>query len=438
MIFEYILSGLGMTRITTGNFRISPDTIKATQKSLDAANSDSEYLVGGLFNAYVETGFGPILQEHYRKHFSDVHVDSGGLQVITRGLPITAALKKQIYHTQGTYGDIAMCFDEIPLQVMEGSNNKSNRTSIDNKVFVVSNMEAKARETGRNVNEQLKTFRDMKSDTKVMLIVQGNNRFDFAKWAEWAYAEVDDDLKDSVHGLAMADTCIGNGILETVEMCAAIPLMNLPDRIKKTIHFLGVGSLSRLVPIIELSRGKLFEDAHISFDSTSHTSSLVMGKYTNSKGRIVKLGRTANRDNIEFFKRVYDEIAKFYTHSISFDDYLKYIVDNITSSTHLGNYDNYEQGVVANLTYWFTVMISVDNFMGNVVQCQKDQQHYYNVMSRKNLKAIKPLMLLANVNTTDGFEEWFKSCSKYVESARIKRVDSMVQTNYNVTLDMFG
>ncbi|MNE78749.1 hypothetical protein D3C80_1751840 [compost metagenome] len=59
-------------------------------------------------------------------------------------------------------------------------------------------------------------------------------------------------------------------------------------------------------------------------------------------------------------------------------------------------------------------------------------------MSRKNLKAIKPLMLLANVNTTDGFEEWFKTCSKYVESARIKRVDSMVQTNYNVTLDMFG
>lgn len=438
MIFEYILSGLGMTRILTTQFRISPDAIKAAKQSLVDANNDSEYLVGGLFNAYVEAGFGPTIQKHYREDFSAIHVDSGGLQVITRGLPITDALKKTIYTTQGTYGDIAMCFDEIPLQVMEGSNNKSNRTSIDNKVFVVSNMEAKARETGRNVNEQLKTFRDMQSDTKVMLIVQGNNRFDFAKWAEWAYEEVDDDLKDSVHGLAMADTCIGNGILETVEMCAAIPLMNLPERIKKTIHFLGVGSLSRLVPIIELSRGKLFADAHISFDSTSHTSSLVMGKFTNSKGRIVKLGRTANRDNIEFFKRVYAEISKYYSHSISFDDYLKYIVDNITTSTHLGDYGDYERGVVANLTYWFTVMISVDNFMSNVVKCQKDQQHYYNVMSKKNLKAIKPLMQLANVDTVEGFEEWFKTCSKYVESARIKRVDSMVQTNYNVTLDMFG
>lgn len=440
MIFEYILSGLGMTRIITNNFRKGVDNIRVSQEYLDHVNAQGEYLLGGLFNAYVEAGFAPVIEKDYRKHFSAVHVDSGGLQVITRGLPITDALKKQIYHVQGTYGDIAMCFDEIPLHVDQSNSTKSNRTNMDNKTYVTSEMEAKARATGRNVNDQLKAFRDMKSPTKVMLIVQGNNRFDFAKWAELAYEEVEDDLKEGVHGIAMADTCIGNGILETVEMCAAIPRMNIPERIKKNIHFLGVGSLSRLVPVIELSRGGLFpDDSHISFDSTSHTCSLVLGKYTTPRGGITKFGKTASRHNIKFFRQVYDEIAKYYEHDVSFEDYVKYVVDNITTSTHLGDYTNYPLAILANLTYWFTAMISAENFMHNVVSCQKDQQYYYGVMSKKNLKGIKPLMLLAKVNTIDDFEQWFATCSHYVESVRIKRVDYLDQAAYTttVTLDMF-
>lgn len=437
MIFEYIHSGLGMSRIMANNFRVSPVNIEATQRLLSDVNKNGEYLVGGLFNAYVEQNFGPVIHDNFRSHFSAVHVDSGGLQVITRGMPITPELKRQIYKTQGTYGDIAMCFDEIPLHVMEGSNTKSNRTSIDNKIYVVEEMEAKARATGRNINEQLRCFKEMNSSAKVMMIVQGNNRFDFAQWAEFAYDEVDDDLKEGVHGIALADTCIGNGILETVEMCASVPLMNIPDRIKKNIHFLGIGSLSRLVPIIELSRGSLFTDAHISFDSTTHTSALMMGRFTNERGRVEKLGKSANRSNIKYFKRVYDLICQYYPLKITFDEYLSHVVENITTTTHLGAYDkDVEKTIAANLTYIFSIMVCTENFMGNVVKCQKDPEHYWTVMSKKNLKAIKPLMQLAHVNTPADFEHWFKTYAKYVESNRIMRVDSMQQTQYNVTLDM--
>lgn len=423
MKFEYVLSGLKMCRVNAGAFMSAPENVEAVQKSLDAVNAKGDYYISGLFNAYVEPISGRQIHELYRKHFKNVHGDSGGLQVITCGLEITPELKTQVYEIQGLYSDVAMCFDEIPLTVFETSN-ASKRTSIDNKLFSVPEMEASARHTGRNINEQLKKFKEMKSDTEVMMIVQGNNRFDMAKWAEWAYDEVEDDLKDHIYGIAMADTCIGNGILETVEMCAAIPMMNIPEKIKKNIHFLGVGTITRLIPIIELSRTTLFEDCNISFDATTHSNCMILGNFTNEKGRKVRMGMGANRENLKFFKVIYDEISKYYEHEVTFDQYIQHVTSNFNTSTHLSNFEDRPMAILSNLTYWFVTLVSAMRFMDNIVQCQKDPMHYYKIMSKQNLRAIKPLQQLAFVNSVDEFEAWFRKYAKYVASARIPRAEN--------------
>lgn len=440
MIFEYVLSGLGMTRINTVNFFTLPPCNAAVCNSLTDINTKGEYYISGLFNAFTEPNPGKVMRANYHKKFKNIHVDSGGLQVITLGKDITPELKKEIYRVQATYGDVAMCFDEIPLVVdYSASSVSSNRTSIDNKTFIVSELEKNARATGRNVNEQLKTFHDLNSDAEVMLIAQGNNRFDFARWVEFAYDEVDDDLKDRIHGIALADTCIGNGMLETVEMCASLPLMNVPDSLKKNIHFLGVGSISRFVPVIELSRGDLFKGINVSFDSTSHTNTMAMGIYTNKKGRKSRIGKTVNNQNLEFFREVYDEIAKYHTHGIDFNTFMEENLAILGNSSAIKTMEDLELRAVMNMTHWFGVLTSTKNFMENVVACQKSADHYAECLGTKYRKMIRPLMLLSKVNTVDEFENWFKLYSKYVESARIKRVDNPSVAGYNsmVTLDSF-
>lgn len=430
MKFEYVISGLNFAYLLSACYRADPAAVDATKRSIDAINDGGAYDVSALFNAYAETNNGKPLKENYGENFHNIHVDSGGLQVITRGLDITQALKKQIYTTQATYGDVAMCFDEIPLRVSAAG---GHRATTDNKVFVVADMADSAKKTGENISEQLRMFAELGSQTKVMMIVQGNNRYDFAKWGEIVYDVIDDDLKSQIHGLALADTCCGNGALETVEMCAAVPIMQVPDGLKKNIHFLGVGSISRLVPVIELSRGKIFGDAHISFDSTSHSSTLVMGKITDDLGRMTKLGKTANRGNINFFRGVYDDISSFYDIGVDFDDYIQYVISKLNTTRHLSDTsDPYLS--VSNMTYWFTVRRCVNNFMTNIIKCQADPNHYYEMMGRQHARALKPMLTLGQVNCAADMDKWFEQCSRYVNSNRIARVDNTGSVDYGLSL----
>lgn len=433
MKFEYVFSGLNMSRIHYAPFLKYPSNIKAVQSSLDEINRVKPYFVSGMFNAFYEADRSEAMGTHYRNHFENIHSDSGGLQIITRGMSVTPELKMQVYDTQGKHSDIAMCFDEIPLHVI-GDENESSRTNISNKLYVSDDMVNAAKATGRNINDQLRAFATMGTDTKVMMIIQGNNRYDMARWGEIAYGEVDNDLKFKVHGIALADTCMGNGILETVEMCASVPMMNIPDRIKRNIHLLGVGSIARLIPIIELSRTELFSNCNISFDSSSHSQTMVKGKYVNEKGKGVDIGRVLNKDNIKLFSMVYAEIGKHYDHDISFDTYLEFVSNNITTTKHLNGDNSETLTILGNLTYWFVPLISARHFMDNIVLCQNDPAHYHKILNRAALKTIRPLLELSNIKSVQCFDNWFKSYSRYVSSNRIERIDGSIDDRQTITL----
>lgn len=433
MKFEYVFSGLNMSRVHYAPFVALPENVAVVQSSLDQINEVKPYFVSGMFNAFYEAGRSEVMGKHYRNHFHNIHSDSGGLQIITRGMKITPELKLQVYNTQGQHSDIAMCFDDIPLHVIDSAN-ESSRTNISNKLYVSDDMNDAAKSTGKNINDQLNAFAAMNSDTKVMMIIQGNNRYDMARWGEVAFNEVDDELKDKVYGIALADTCMGNGILETVEMCASVPLMNIPERIKKNIHLLGVGSIARLIPIIELSRTEMFSDCNISFDSSSHSQTMVKGKYVNEKGKGVDIGRVLNKSNTKLFKLVYDQISAHYSHSVSFDDYLKFVSDNITTTKHLNGDNDHVLTIMGNLTYWFVPLISARHFMDNIVHCQNDPSYYHKILNKNSLKTIRPLMQLANIKSNECFDEWFKMYAKYVPSNRIERIDGSIEDRGIITL----
>lgn len=435
--FEYVLSALQMIRMAVSAFYEGPGVPDAVNKYLREFNNDSSspYKLSGLFNGFVEARMGQLLKQHYDKSFYNVHVDSGGLQVITLGKQITPELKQQIYTTQATYGSVAMCFDEIPLQVVSRSeNNKNNRTSIDNKIFVTSDMLGSAAATGRNVNEQLRKFNDLGSECEVMLIAQGNNRQDFADWVHKAYDQVDDELKHQIHGIALADTCIGNGTLESVEMCAGYGLVDI-DHIKKNIHFLGVGSLRRMIPAIELCRSGFFaKDVNISFDSTTHTSMLIMGRYTDENGRIQQIGKRLTPDNKKFFSGVYDLITSNFDTVVSKQDYIDHITTNLTNPQAIRGTDGYKE--LGELTYFFYCIKCVQNFMNAINECTKSQDAYFKFLTDMSRKQLKPMLQLANVKDSIDMDQWFKLYSRYVDSKRIERVVSSDQ-HHELTLSDF-
>lgn len=434
--FEYVLSALQMIRMAVGAFHEAPGVADAVNKHLREFNTDgSPYKVSGLFNGFVESKIGPLIQNKYPGSFYNVHVDSGGLQVITLGKEVTPELKTEIYTTQANYGTVAMCFDEIPLHVTSRSeNNKQNRTSIDNKIFVTSEMLDSAKATGRNVNEQLKRFNDLGSKCEVMLIAQGNNRQDFADWVHAAYDQVDPTLQHQIHGIALADTCIGNGTLESVEMCAAYNKIGI-DHIKKNIHFLGVGSLRRLVPVIELCRSGFFPaDTNISFDSTTHTSMLIMGRYTDDLNRIQQIGKRLTPNNMKFFGEVYDLITRNFTTTISREDYIAHITDNLMDPTSMRTTDGFRE--IAELTYYFYCIRCVENFMNAINSCRADQSNYMRFLTDVSRKQLKPLLQLADVKNDVDMEQWFRLYSRYVDSKRIERVSSL-SSHHTLTLESF-
>ena len=426
--FEYVQSGLAYTRVTTSRYNG-----EAMQKLMDKAFiQHPDFYLSGLFNAYVEKGVTRVLD---RFNFHEIHVDSGGLQMALQNKQITPEFKREIYQTQGQWGTIAMCFDEIPLYVREliKSESSSNRTRIDNKLYLPELAKEKAEHTGRNVNEQLRILKDMGSKCKVMMIAQGNKAEDFAEFIETQYAQIDPDLRDGIKGIALADTCIGNGVMESVEMLHGLKLINIPKQYKTHVHLLGVGSLTRMMPVIELVRsGFLDHDLHVSIDSTSHTSAYVMGKLIDIDGRMTSLGTGPSEDNIRLFTDIYnDYMREFYGDSYR-DDYIKFMTTNLRGSTHIHQKDTL--GDMAYLTYSFAPLIYVKRFMLAMNDCRKSFDNYHKYMKNKE-KLISAMYQLSKVKTLDDMEEFKQRLGPYVDSKRIPRKSEGV--NKQITMDDF-
>ena len=429
---EYVFSGLAYTRATTTRWdKGDKDKLQAVVNgAFNSINKETDYLVGGLFNAYTEKAVTDVLP---RFPFDEIHADSGGLQMALFGKQVTEEIKREIYVTQGTHATIAMCFDDIPLYTAAVSKGESSslRTRIDNKTFLTPQLEERARNTGRNVNEQLKTFKEIGSKTKVMLIAQGNQPQDFADFIRYQYDEIDPELRDGIKGIALADTCIGNDVMESIDMMYGFKLIDIPEQYKQHIHLLGVGSISRLMPTIELMRsGFLAPDLHVSFDSTTHTSAYVMGKLIDEAGTRLQLGTSPNNVNIAFMGNLYDTyLAPIYGASYK-DEYIKWKTQNLRGSKHI-----HEEGVVGDLgfiTYFLAPFHQAKIFMQCVNNCRNDFNAYEKYIGNKRL--ILAMNQLSKVQTIGDIEAYRKKFAPYIGSKRIARGQSIDDIKVN-TLD---
>jgi len=302
----YVASGLQFAKF------LYKDTVEDKQvsaligqwvKRLDQVNG---HRFSVLFNAFTEKKMGEPIQETIKPFIYDVHSDSGGLQMISRGMSVTPETKKQIYATQAKYSDVAMSFDEIPVYTLV---QKSELKDAGNKVFDRSRLESCAKATAKNITEQIQWFLESKSKTKPLAIIQGNCLETAMIWSDILFKEIPKNLHEAIGGIAIGSPALGVGELEEVKK--AFWFTQIPfDIERKHLHMLGVGAMKRFVPTLVFIKSGLFKDTFVSYDSTTHTSMNIYGRYYYGKkpNRLYQI--SYNRTYTKDYDEMYEDITE--------------------------------------------------------------------------------------------------------------------------------
>lgn len=430
--FEYVMSGLSLTRVINGldtspffpvfvdlACEITADTVS----KLETHNQHTTSIISGLYNAFTENVYGKKIQNRRKMGLSNIYADSGGLQIITAGKTITPELKRKVYETQ-TLADFGFCFDTIPLERVTPVRTKSERSNTSNKLFRVENLVSSAEQTGKDILEQLTYFETSGSHTKGFVIVQGNNPDDMVTWFSTIIEMIPDSLKSRIQGIALADTCMGNGTLETVDMLIAAKRIaeKYGTVYTQHIHLLGVGAINRMLPVILLMKsGYLDFIEHISYDSTTHTDSLIKGRYFH-QGKFIDVPAYRAKNSVEFFDRLYARYENIFSRYFSLDKYK----DDVVFYT-----DTWNTSTIINLedTSKFTQdqhsFIKIIPYAGVLYQVEQFMMELDKVYGRKVTRgdAVSDLVFVKN---DDDMKRWFDTCAYSCNSNRISRSDSIV------------
>ena len=283
-MFEYVASGLSHAALNKKYLSDEVDNnlygecITNINNMFKAINQD-HHRVSLLFNAYIEKHYGVLFNKlFYKNTLNNIYSDSGGLQMITLGHTSTDELKNSVYDIQSNLSTVGMCFDEIPVTV--NANEKTSTTNMSARIYDVNVFAQKAKETGINLKNQIEYFKNNPNNMcKPMIILQGNCFDTYQQWTDIVLNEIGHSNWKYIDGIALGGAALGQGVYEDLQRNFYCTHVELPSEIKiKHYHLLGVGSLFRMLPMMALIRDKKI-DAHISYDSTTHTGGISRGNY---------------------------------------------------------------------------------------------------------------------------------------------------------------
>jgi hypothetical protein len=404
-MFEYVASGLSFMRV---NFKDSHSGVIMDQLNDLWSNLRGKYdhEFSFLYNAHIEKHFGEVFKNGYKgKGINQVYADSGGLQMITLGLNITPELKQKVYESQALHSDCAMSFDEIPVSLIS---DRAVRSDISNKYFDRQRFEWCARESGRNVKNQIETFIKMKSDAKPMFIAQGGDCDTYVRWVELALEEIPTELHEHIGGIAMGAGGIGNGMLEDCKR--AFYYTQLPKiGTSNHLHILGVGSVSRMVPTLAFVDSGLYTNLHISYDSTTHTSGIQMGRYYGPEYDWINFGRHLSPEYIAINEDIKKNIPNY---NVS-DEYYAEVMNISVRNYQKKSGDSAPPIIAFNASFVSSVM----NFLKHMDSVRKDFMQIQYLMNPKEVAAMDALRTVKN---RKDFEWWEREVGKYLPSQPVR------------------
>lgn len=409
----------GLTNIVD----ITKKDVKENCKKYNAETS-------ALFNAFTEEQYLSYFKYLDEMHMDKTYADSGGLQIVTAGKEMTAEIKDEIYKIQ-TFSDYAMCFDVIPLIRVSEKRTRNERSNVGNKIFKSEDLKECGIATGLNIKRQIEIFRNLNAKTKVIIIVQGNNYYDMVEFYKNIQEQLTDDDFEYVGGLAVADTCIGNGELESIEMLrAAHNISKIAHKnVTKHLHILGVGSIMRMKPVIYLLRSKYLDNfERISYDSSSHTSTFTYG-LLKLNGTCKPLGTHRSYISEKHFSDVYTLYSNYLKNFVTEEKFLDTILGQKNEKIDFGvmgddwkhssikkrSFENEKEEtiVIAHLAKAFHTFYQINNFQ----KCLDD-------LWGDDFTG-GPISSLLNCKDENDMNYWSKDWYGYVKSKKIKRQENL-------------
>ena len=376
-------------------------------------------MVSTLFNAYTEVGYAKKLVSLDNLFAPAMYADSGGLQIVTAGKPITPEIKTKIYETQ-SIADFAMCFDEIPLETTTIVRTINERSNTKNKIFDQSRHVSSGTLTGKNIKEQVDAFRLLNAKTKVIMIIQGNCAEDMVNYYNAIASQLKPEDYEYIGGMAIADTCIGNGELESIEMLRGAKEITkvCHANVARHLHILGVGSVSRMRPILYLIKsGYLNTFKRVSYDSSSHTSTFRFG-LLKVNGTCRPLGLTRTKKAEAHFSNVYDFFDEMLDPVLTKGEFLDIILldgvkewnfANVKTNAKTYATDKMIIGYMGNALHTY---YQIANFVGCLDKVFEEENDYTEIGR------------LLEVRTDDDMDHWHHHLSKHVRSKRITRKEN--------------
>lgn len=420
----YIMSGISMV-LKTGPKKFRTTVEYAAMVADTVAEFKSFLNFEAMFNAYAEAD----LMEQTLSKFDNFgltwHADSGGLQVITLGKTITDDLKDKIYHIQAKYSDYAMCFDELPVNVIDYKGN-SSRVDLSGRQFIVEWLESRAIATGQNVKKQIDVIKKLNSNTKVFLICQGNETTDFVEFYEKAMSQIPESHYPYIAGIALSAACTGLGHLEAIKMVSSYRFMNIPETMGNKLHILGFGSLKRLYPLLILKHTG-FITADITFDTSSHAMCTLLGE-TIIDGEKIELGkvRTAKSDNVfKHFYKKYGHIIRKQFPEITAEKYVEIVGEDLTSSKkyNLDSTRDIQLNLYTRFLLPYEAYLSFSNDVETTLK-EIDENTFTTGLPYYDS--------LIEVKDEKTYMEWYKKWNSHIPTNRIKRFKTLEFAENNI------
>ena len=404
--FGYIGSGTGHIKAYNRPLLNNEPAIKTVNEYINKIRTE-DHKFGLLFNAHVEPAYGGFLKDHYSECLDEIHADSGGLQIMSKGDKITSEMKKNIYGVQAKYSDIAMSFDEIPV-ITFGKNQGPG--SLAKRMFDTENFETRAKESAANLTEQIREFQNIGTKARPMLILHGNTMERYLAWHDICMNEIPEELHKFIGGVAVASPAQGYGF--TKDAVKALVTAKL-SQVHKHFHILGVGSINRMVPyLVFRNNGMIKDDTFISYDSTSHTMGLSVGAFFNKNFELTSITRQFSSK----YNEIYQDISELYDLGYSVEEFHKIV--NSNSSYYYLDQDKTKDIDIEKLVNYYKGLYgffckSVKNFM-NVIDSSTDETvllgdgHNHGVCEEFSIP-IRMLMSIRDFEDMREFEDWYNA-----------------------------
>lgn len=400
----YIISGTGYTRCHSAYFQDNAVEKEKLNDIFKKVNQLTNHKFGALYNACTESNFGKRLMEF--DAFSTIHADSGGLQIVTQGAEITEKLKNDVYHNQAKYSNLGMCFDEIPVTMADG---RSSRNDTSGRIFDKNNFHVYAENTGKNLLDQINVFDKEGSDCKPCLIAHGNCVETYVQWVDIVLSQIPPSLHHRIGGVAMAGAALGVGPLEDVQR--AFAFSQLSNNFGH-LHILGVGAVVRMLPYVEFVKSGLYpSDITISYDSTTHSSSIDFGGYF-ANGKTNKFGRTWGSTYDLMMAGIKMTAPDL---NVTHEELLR-VMNSSKTKTAAENGDIGRFYMTKNAA----IISGVINFAREVDAAMKGNRILESVIHKR--KDFTPLRLLSKIRDSKDMAEWERLASGFMTSKKIQSV----------------